>query len=122
MTSTVAALASSSAPRCWSRPATSAPVACQPTNPSLGVNRTTASQLSRGAITAPGDVVLVRPGERMPADGEVTEGQTQTDESMLTGEAMPVDKDVGDPLTGGTLNGHGSLVMRATRVGADGAA
>jgi len=68
-----------------------------------------------------GDRLRTRPGERVPVDGVVLEGRSAVDESMLTGEAMPVDKDVGDPLTGGTLNGHGSLVMRATRVGADGA-
>ena len=65
----------------------------------------------------PGDVVLVRPGERMPADGEVTEGQTQTDESMLTGEPMPVPKQPGDTVTGGSLNGEGAIQVRVQAVG-----
>ena len=68
-----------------------------------------------------GDRLRARPGERIPVDGEVIEGRSTVDESMLTGEAMPVDKAPGDALTGGTLNGHGSLVLRATRIGADGA-
>ena len=68
-----------------------------------------------------GDRLRARPGERIPVDGEVIEGRGTVDESMLTGESMPVDKGPGDALTGGTLNGHGSLVLRATRVGADGA-
>ena len=68
-----------------------------------------------------GDRLRTWPGERVPVDGEVIEGRSAVDESMLTGEAMPVDKGPGDPLTGGTLNGHGSLVLRASRVGADGA-
>ncbi len=65
----------------------------------------------------PGDVVLVRPGERLPADGEVVEGQTQVDESMLTGEPMPVAKQPGDAVTGGSLNGDGAVQVRVTAVG-----
>jgi P-type Cu+ transporter len=65
----------------------------------------------------PGDVVLVRPGERMPADGEVAEGQTQADESMLTGEPMPVPKQPGDTVTGGSLNGEGAIQVRVQAVG-----
>ncbi len=64
-----------------------------------------------------GDRLRVRPGERVPVDGEVAEGQSAVDESMLTGEPMPVEKAAGDALTGGTLNRQGSLVMTATRVG-----
>ena len=67
----------------------------------------------------PGDLVLLRPGERVPVDGEVTEGVSHLDESMLTGEPMPVEKSPGDLVTGGTVNGNGSLTVRATHVGAD---
>ncbi|HUJ03001.1 MAG TPA: copper-translocating P-type ATPase [Rhizomicrobium sp.] len=66
-----------------------------------------------------GDVLIVRPGESVPTDGEVIEGESAVDESMLTGESMPVEKSRGAKLTGGTLNGEGSFAMRATRVGAD---
>ena len=68
---------------------------------------------------AVGDLVLLRPGERVPVDGEVVEGDSHVDESMVTGEPMPVGKTAGDPVTGGTVNGEGSLTLRATRVGAD---
>lgn len=64
-------------------------------------------------------LVVVRPGERVPVDGEVLEGETWVDESMLTGESLPVEKHAGDRLTGGTVNGTGSVLMRATAVGAD---
>ncbi len=66
-----------------------------------------------------GDHIRVRPGERLPVDGEVTEGQSHIDESMLTGEPLPVTKGEGDEVSAGTVNGKGSLVYRATRVGAD---
>jgi Cu+-exporting ATPase len=66
-----------------------------------------------------GDVLRVRPGERVPVDGVVTEGASAVDESMLSGEPMPVEKVPGARLTGGTLNGTGSFLMRAERVGAD---
>ena len=68
---------------------------------------------------ATGDMVLVRPGERIAVDGEVTEGSSHVDESMLTGEPVPAEKGPGDAITGGTVNGAGSLTFRATRVGAD---
>ncbi len=64
-----------------------------------------------------GDRLRVRPGEKVPTDGEVLEGQSFVDESMVTGEPAPVEKSVGDPVTGGTINGRGAFVMRATRVG-----
>jgi P-type Cu+ transporter len=64
-----------------------------------------------------GDRLRVRPGERVPTDGVVLEGQSAVDESMLTGEPMPVEKSPGDPVTGGTLNASGSFVMEAQRVG-----
>ena len=61
--------------------------------------------------------VVVRPGERIPVDGTVTEGQSAVDESMLSGEPLPVDKNIGDTVVGGTINGQGLLKFRATRVG-----
>ena len=65
------------------------------------------------------DRLRVRPGEKIPVDGVVVEGRTSVDESMVTGEAVPVEKDAGARLTGGTVNGTGSVVMRAERVGAN---
>ena len=67
------------------------------------------------------DYVIVRPGERVPVDGVVTEGVSSVDESMLTGEPMPVTKKAGDEIIGGTINTTGSVVFRATRVGKDAA-
>ena len=64
-----------------------------------------------------GDVLVLRPGERIAADGLITEGQTQVDESMLTGEALPVPRGVGDKLTGGAINGEGRVLMRVTATG-----
>ncbi|MDF0603380.1 copper-translocating P-type ATPase [Psychromarinibacter sp. C21-152] len=66
-----------------------------------------------------GDRLRVRPGDKVPVDGTVVEGRSSVDESMITGEPVPVEKTSGDPLTGATINGSGSLVMEATRVGAD---
>jgi len=71
-----------------------------------------------GAL-AVGDVILVRPGERIPVDGEVTEGSSNVDESMITGEPVPVQKAAGAAVTGGTVNGTGSLTFKAARVGSD---
>ena len=65
------------------------------------------------------DLVRVRPGERIPVDGHVTEGSTAIDESMLTGEPMPVEKKAGDEVVAGTINKTGSILFRATRVGKD---
>jgi Cu+-exporting ATPase len=67
----------------------------------------------------PGDRIEVRPGEKIPVDGKVLEGESAVDESMLTGEAVPVSKGPGDGVTGGTVNGTGSLVFEAERVGRD---
>jgi len=67
----------------------------------------------------PGDVVRVRPGEKVPVDGRIIDGASAIDESMLTGEAMPVAKGAGDEVIGGTVNGTGSFLFRATRVGRD---
>ena len=66
-----------------------------------------------------GDRLRVRPGDGVPVDGEVLEGKSAVDESMVTGESMPAAKEPGDKLIGGTVNGTGSLVMRADKVGAD---
>jgi len=66
-----------------------------------------------------GDVLRVRPGEKVPVDGEVLDGRSSIDESMLSGEPIPVEKTSGDRLTGGTINGTGSLKLRADRVGRD---
>jgi Cu+-exporting ATPase len=66
-----------------------------------------------------GDEIVVRPGERVPVDGRVVEGESAVDESMLTGEPMPVDKGPGDRVAGGTLNAHGALRVTADRVGGD---
>lgn len=66
-----------------------------------------------------GDRLRVRPGERVPVDGSVAEGQSTIDESMITGEPLPVEKAKGDALTGGTINKNGSLILLAEKVGAD---
>lgn len=66
-----------------------------------------------------GDLVRVRPGERIPTDGEVVRGSSAVDESMLTGESIPVDKAAGDAVVGGTANHHGSLTFRVSGIGAD---
>jgi Cu+-exporting ATPase len=66
-----------------------------------------------------GDVMIVRPGEKIPTDGVVMEGKSRVDESMATGESVPVEKKVGDEVIGATVNGRGSLKVRATRVGKD---
>ena len=67
----------------------------------------------------PGDVVAVRPGERVPVDGIIVDGASHIDESMLTGESIPVDKAAGDEVYGATVNGTGAFRLRATRVGRD---
>lgn len=67
----------------------------------------------------PGDLLRVRPGEKVPVDGVVVEGTTHVDESMVTGEPIPVKKKVDDPVIGATINGTGALVMRAEKVGAE---
>lgn len=68
-----------------------------------------------------GDTVLVRPGERIPVDGQVLSGGSHVDESMLTGEPLPVEKEEGDSVFGGTVNGSGALWLRATQVGSESA-
>ena len=66
-----------------------------------------------------GDVLVLRPGERVAVDGEVVDGRTSLDESMVTGESIPVEKDRGDPVVAGTVNQTGSIRYRATKIGAD---
>ncbi len=91
----------------------------------LGMQARTARVLRDGAEidlaieeVVPGDVVLVRPGEKIPVDGVVTEGHSAVDESMVTGEPIPVEKGPGDEVVGATINANGSLRVEATRVGA----
>jgi Cu+-exporting ATPase len=66
-----------------------------------------------------GDLVRVRPGGKVPVDGEVVDGYTSVDESMLTGESIPVEKKIGDQVTGASINKNGTITFRATRVGSD---
>ena len=68
---------------------------------------------------AVGDLLRVRPGEKVPVDGEITEGRSSLDESMVTGESMPVTKEVGAKVIGGTLNASGGFVMRAEKIGSE---
>ena len=70
-------------------------------------------------LIAPGDRLRVRPGEKVPVDGTVIEGTSAVDESMVTGESLPVEKKPGDRVIGATINGNGSFIMRAEKVGAD---
>ncbi len=74
---------------------------------------------SAGRAGAAWDVVIVRPGERVPVDGEVLSGASAVDESMLTGESIPVEKGPGDRVIGGTINRTGAFRYRATTLGAD---
>ncbi len=66
-----------------------------------------------------GDTVVLRPGEKVPVDGEVLTGQTSIDEALVTGESLPVEKEPGDPVIGGSINRSGAITFRATRVGSD---
>ena len=92
----------------------------------LGLKPSTATVLRDGQESelpvdaiVPGDVIVVRPGEKIPVDGEVTHGYSSTDESMLTGESLPVEKTVGSQVYAATLNNTGSFQFRATGVGKD---
>lgn len=92
----------------------------------MGLQAKTARVLRDGrAIDVPieevvaGDTVVVRPGEKIPVDGEITKGSSVVDESMLTGESLPVEKKEGDAVIGATMNKTGSFEFRATKVGAD---
>lgn len=71
-----------------------------------------------GAVKS-GFIIVIRPGERVPVDGEIVEGETEVDESLITGESLPVHRGVGDAVTGGAINVSGFLQVRATRVGED---
>lgn len=71
------------------------------------------------AEVQPSDLVVVRPGERLPVDGRVMEGTSQVDESLITGESLPVARGVGDSVTGGAVNGEGLLLIQATTLGAE---
>ncbi len=82
-----------------------------------GIRRTEITDVAVDELL-PGDVVRVLPGERFAADGTVVQGSTQADESMLTGEAMPVAKVVGDGVTGGSLNGEGAVEVKVRAIGA----
>ena len=66
-----------------------------------------------------GDTLLIKPGEKIPVDGKVTKGDTSIDESMLTGESIPVEKSSGDSVIGSTMNKNGSIMIEATQVGGD---
>ncbi|MDW7652266.1 MAG: heavy metal translocating P-type ATPase [Bacillota bacterium] len=66
-----------------------------------------------------GNLIIVRPGEKVPVDGEIVEGHTTIDESMVTGESIPAEKSVGDPVIGATINKHGAITFRAQKVGKD---
>jgi Cu+-exporting ATPase len=91
----------------------------------LGLAPKTARRISTGGIETDvpvseitlGDLLRIRPGEKVPVDGVVTEGHSSVDESMVTGEPIPVEKTAGDKVVGGTINGTGSLAMKAERVG-----
>lgn len=92
----------------------------------LGLAAKTAHRLTSGdeeevpiEVLHPGELLRVRPGEKVPIDGTITEGASSVDESMITGEPMPVDKTAGDKVIGATLNQTGSFVMRAEKVGSD---
>ncbi|GAB1390587.1 copper-translocating P-type ATPase CopA1 [Rubrivivax sp.] len=71
------------------------------------------------ALVRVGDLVVVRPGERLPVDGEVVEGASEVDESLITGESLPVPRQAGDSVTGGAVNGEGALLLRTRAVGAE---
>jgi len=92
----------------------------------MGLAPKTAKVIRRGEETevyidevGVGDIIVVRPGEKMPVDGTVIEGETSVDESMLTGESMPVSKSAGDLIVGGSINKNGFVKYRATKVGKD---
>lgn len=89
--------------------------------------RATSAIVRRGGLDAEipvdqvraGDIVIVRPGDRVPVDGSIIEGTSHVDESLLTGESLPVTKNVGDMVSGGAVNSDGTLIVRATAVGND---
>src|SRR5690606_28249631 len=66
-----------------------------------------------------GDLLKIKPGERIPVDGTIVQGDSSIDESMISGEPVPVDKERGDPVTSGTINGNRAFLMQAEKVGSD---
>ena len=93
----------------------------------LNALRPTTARVRRGAVEVAipvdqvtvGDLVLVRPGDRVAVDGEIVEGRSHVDESLITGESLPVAKGVGDKVTGGAINAEGALTVRTTAIGAE---
>ncbi|MFO1226122.1 heavy metal translocating P-type ATPase [Roseateles sp.] len=93
----------------------------------LNALRPTMARVRRGGVESDipveqlliGDLVVVRPGDRVSVDGEITEGRSHVDESLITGESLPVAKNVGDKVTGGSVNAEGLLIVRTTAVGAE---
>jgi P-type Cu+ transporter len=93
----------------------------------LNALRPTLARVRRGGVeldlpveqVAVGDLVIVRPGDRVAVDGEIVEGHSHIDESLITGESLPVAKGVGDPVTGGAINAEGALTVRTTAIGAE---
>ncbi len=87
--------------------------------PKATVIRNGKEEIIPSAEIMQGDVVLLRPGDKVPVDGEIIEGETSIDESLVTGESLPVTKNVGDKVVGGSINHTGSVKFRATKVGKD---
>jgi len=92
----------------------------------MGLQAKTARVIKNGVVAelsidqvVTGDTVVVRPGEKIPVDGQVSKGQSSVDESMITGESLPVEKNVGDKVIGATINKHGSFEFTATKVGSE---
>ncbi len=92
----------------------------------IGLQAKTARVIRQGVLAdipiedvVPEDIIVVRPGEKIPVDGVITDGHSSVDESMLTGESVPVDKQAGDGVIGATINKHGTFQFRATKVGAE---
>jgi Cu+-exporting ATPase len=92
----------------------------------MGLQAKTARVIKNGAVVelpidqvVVGDTIVVRPGEKIPVDGQVSKGQSSVDESMITGESLPVEKNVGDKIIGATINKHGSFEFTATKVGSE---
>ncbi len=87
--------------------------------PKATVIRNGKEEIILSAEIMQGDIVLLRPGDKVPVDGEIIEGETSIDESLVTGESLPVMKNVGDQVVGGSINETGSVKFRTTKVGAD---
>ncbi len=87
--------------------------------PKATVIRNGKEEIIPSAEIMQGDIVLLRPGDKVPVDGEIIEGETSIDESLVTGESLPVTKNIGDQVVGGSINETGSVKFRTTKVGAD---